>query len=160
MHTWTPLFSKIVDSSLWLEEDFVVKVFLTMLSKKDADQVVRMNAFELGRRCWPLDPKAEVKVLTAFKILSSPDTKRIEPQEFEGRRIERVDGGWLVLNGQYYEDMMRSINRKAYKAAKQKEYRLKAKKHTLPGEDAALRALERGDNHDAERIAATPRSEM
>lgn len=136
MNTWTPLFSKIVDSSIWAEPDYVVKIFLTMLALKDADQVVRYNAFALAQRAH----KTEAEVLDALSVLSEPDRKRIEPQPFDGRRIEKVDGGWLLLNGQYYEDMMRSLNRRAYKASKQKEYREKKKtvksQKPLPGESA------------------------
>lgn len=124
MNTWTPLFSKIVDSSLWVEPDHVVKVFLTMLALKDADHVVRYNAFGLAQRAH----KTEKEVLEALKILSSPDRDRIEPQPHQGRRIERVGTeGWRILNGQVYEDMMRSLNRKAYKAAKAAEYRRRKK---------------------------------
>lgn len=106
----------------------MVKVFLTMMALKDADQVVRVNAFGLGRRCWPMDADAEGKVLKALKILSEPDKKRKEKQAHDGRRIERVEGGWLILNGQEYEDLMRSLNRRNYKAAKQREYREKIRK--------------------------------
>ena len=103
-------------------------------------------------------------MLKALDILSSPDTKRIEPQPHEGRRIQKTDDGWLILNGQYYEDMMRSINRKAYKAAKQREYR--AKKELpgvgtpLAGESEACRALKDGDGERFEEIAATPASQL
>jgi hypothetical protein len=124
MNTWAPLFSKIVDSSLWCEPDFVVKVFITMLAKKDADHVVRGSAFNIAT--WAR--KTEKEALEALRILSSPDTKRLEPQPFEGRRIEKVEDGWLVLNGQGYQDLMRSINRRNYKTAKQAEYRVKKKK--------------------------------
>jgi hypothetical protein len=164
MHTWTPLFSKIVDSSLWVEPDWVVKVFLTMLAVKDADQIVRTNAFGLGRKCWPMDKNAEEKVLAALKILAAPDKRRLEPQPHEGRRIQKVEDGWLILNGQEYEDLMRTINRRAYKAAKEREYReqknrpLKQKPNTsLPFEAAALRAQERGDLDTVDRLAATPK---
>lgn len=123
MNTWTPLFSKIVDSSIWTEPDYVCKVFITMMALKDADQVVRFNAFGLAQRAH----KTEEEVLKALKVLSSPDKKRLEPQPHEGRRIQKVEGGWLILNGQAYEDLMRSINRKSYKAAKEAEYRRRRK---------------------------------
>lgn len=144
MNTWTPVFSKIVDSSLWSEEDYVCKVFVTMMALKDADQVVRFNAYAIGRKCWPLDPKAEEKVIKALKILSSPDRKRIEPQPHDGRRLQKVEDGWFILNGQKYEDLMRSINRRNYKAKKQREYRARVNGRPLPGEDTAIRALENG----------------
>src|SRR6266496_609234 len=123
MDRWTPIFSKIVDSSLWSEPDFVVKIFLTMLAKKDADQVVRANAYMIGQ--WAR--KTEAEALEALKILSSPDTRRLEPQANEGRRIERVEGGWRMLNGQYYEDMMKQVSRLAYKARKERERRERMK---------------------------------
>lgn len=119
MATWTPIFSTLVDSSVWLESDLVCKVWVTMLALKNRDQVVPFNAFQLGRKC----NKDEAEVLEALKVLSSPDTKRLEPQAFEGRRIEKVDGGWRILNGKFYEDHMRALNRRSYKAEKQAEYR-------------------------------------
>ena len=147
MNTWTPLFSKIVDSSVWTEPDNVVKVFLTMMALKDADQVVRYNAFAIGQRAH----KTEEEVLEALEVLSAPDKKRIEPQPHEGRRVEKVDGGWLLLNGQYYEDLMRSINRRAYKAGKQREYRARGK--PLAGEVATLKHEGNGDQAAADRAA-------
>lgn len=111
MNTWAPLFSRIVDSSLWLEPDYVVKVFLTMMAKKDSDMVVRGSAFNISQ--WA--KKSEQETLDALKILASPDTKRIEKQLFEGRRIERVEDGWLILNGKLYRDLMVAENERARK---------------------------------------------
>lgn len=111
MNFWTPIFSRIVDSSLWMEPDHVVKVFLTMLAKKDSDMVVRGSAFNISQ--WA--KKTEAETLEALKILSSPDTKRIEPQLYEGRRIERVEDGWLILNGKMYRDLMVKENERARK---------------------------------------------
>jgi hypothetical protein len=127
MNTWTPIFSKIVDSSIWAEPDYVCKVFITMLALKDADQVVRHNAYAIGKKCWPGDDEAEERAIKALKIMSSPDKRRIEKQPYEGRRIEKVEDGWLVLNGEVYEKLMRSINRRKYKTDKQREYREDAK---------------------------------
>lgn len=128
MTSFAPVFSKIVDSSLWSEPDYVCKVFVTLLAVKNSDHVARITAYALGKKCWPVDPDgAERRALDALKILSSPDLKRIEPQAFEGRRIERVEDGWLVLNGQQYEDMAREITRKVYQARWQRQKREKEK---------------------------------
>lgn len=135
MNSFTPVFSKIVDSSLWAEDDFVVKVFLTLIAVKDSDHVARMNAFGIGRKCWPAEPDAsEARAIEALKILMAPDTKRLEPQAYEGRRIEKIEDGYLVLNGQLYEDLMRETSRKIYKARKEREYRDAKKKRgfTVP----------------------------
>jgi len=107
-----------------MEPDFVCKAFVTMLAIKDSDHVARVNAFTLGRKCWPLEPEvAEQRAIEALKILMAPDTKRLEPQLYEGRRLEKVEDGYKILNGQYYEDMMRKLGRKVYKARKAREYR-------------------------------------
>ena len=127
MEFWSPLFSKIVESSLWSESDIVVKVFLTMLAKKDAHHMVMKNAYELAQ----LSRKSEAEVIEALKVLCSPDRRRIEPQPFDGRRIQRVEGGWLVLNGQYYHEMMRTQKRREYKRVKQAEYRRTAVERKL-----------------------------
>ncbi len=158
MNTWTPLFSKIVDSSVWMEDDYVVKLFVALMALKDADQIVRYNAYALGKKCWPGDDGAEKKALKALKILSSPDTRRIEPQPYDGRRIERVEDGWLILNGQAYEDMMRKINRRAYKAGKQAEYRARKRVGAAyaEGQTRFVAAVKEGDQEKADAIAAEP----
>lgn len=119
MTGYTPIFSKIVDSSLWCEPDNVVKIFLTMLAKKDKDNVVRGSAFNISQ--WA--KKTEQEVLEALKILASPDTRRLEPQPFDGRRIEKVEDGWMILNGATYQALMVKINRRAYKTAHEAERR-------------------------------------
>ena len=112
MDTFAPIFSKIVDSSLWDEPDHVVKVFLTMLAKKDFDHVVRGNAYNISK--W--SRKSEKEVLDALKILSSPDKKRLEPQVHEGRRIKKVPDGWLVLNGANYRKLAQDVSERVRKA--------------------------------------------
>lgn len=166
MTSYAPIFSKIVDSSLWSEEDYVCKAFVTLLAIKNSDHVARINAFALGRKCWPNDLKgSERRALDALKILSSPDTKRIEPQPFEGRRIEKVDDGWLVLNGQIYEDMVRGIHRKVSQAQW-----VRNKRNSLKGlgksdepsspafrklEAAGVKALEDGDEETFNQTTET-----
>lgn len=99
-----------------------MKVFLTMMALKDADHICRHSAYELGQK----SRKDERVVLEALKILSSPDTKRLEPQPFEGRRIKAVEEGWLILNGEKYREMVsiemkRARNRKAQAAWRSRE---------------------------------------
>lgn len=109
MRHWTPLWSPIVDSSIWDEPDFVCKVWITMLALKDSDDVCRCNAYQLARRA----RKTESEVLEALKILSSPDARRIEPQENDGRRIMAVEDGWFILNGAKYREMVQDEMKKA-----------------------------------------------
>jgi hypothetical protein len=138
MNTWCPLFSKIVDSSVWTEALHVRVVFVTMLALKDADHCCRYNAFALGRRA----NIPEKDVIDALRVLSSPDKSRLEPQPFDGRRIEKTQDGWLILNGELYHKMMQQVNRKQSRAKWMRDHRIKSK--PLPGETAYVRGVENG----------------
>lgn len=147
---WAPLWNTIVDSSLWMEDDTVVKVFLTMLALKDADHVFRGSAFSLARKAY----KTEEEVLRAWQVLSMPDKLRKEKQDFDGRRIEAVEEGWLILNGEKYREMVqkemkRSNDRKAARAYRQRQKVAKnaALKQPLPP-SAAERAYSNGADID------------
>ena len=58
----------------------------------------------------------------ALEVLSSPDPHS-RTKEFEGRRIEACDGGWIILNGELYRNKMSLDERNEYQRIKQKEYR-------------------------------------
>lgn len=109
MNTWTPLWSGIVESSVWTEPDYVRIIWITMLAMKDSDDVVRGSAFAIARKA----NKSEEEVLKALKILSSPDKKRLEPQKHEGRRIKKVEDGWFILNGHEYREKVQDEMKKA-----------------------------------------------
>jgi len=157
MNTWAPLWSGIVDSSIWAEPDFVCKVFVTMLALKDSDHVVRQTAFGLGLRCWPGEKDTEERVLKALKVLASPDRRRLEPQPHEGRRIEKVEDGWLLLNGETYRKRVSDEMRKARLRRAQTTFRQKHFNSGVPikGETMAVKALNNGDEQEFERIAET-----
>jgi hypothetical protein len=140
--SWTPLWSGLVDSSIWDEDDEVFRVFMAMLSLKDQDHVVRLSPYQLSRRI----RRSEQDVLKALVVLSSPDTKRMEPQEFEGRRIEQTEEGWKILNGEKYRylvqlEMRRSRNRRSQKAWRDRQ---KLKNSPQAGERAAVKGVEDG----------------
>lgn len=111
-----------MESSLWQDEDDATcKVFVTMMALKAPDHILRLSAYQIGKKC----NKSESEVLEALKILEAPDTKRIEPQEFDGRRIEKVPGGgWLILNGQKYQEMMQEMIRQRQQAQHMREHRM------------------------------------
>lgn len=139
-NTWAPLWSRIVDSSIWSEPDTVRIVFVTMLAKKDSDHVVRATAFNIAK--WA--NKAEEEVLKALKVLSSPDKRRVEPQPHEGRRIEKVEDGWLMLNGEEYRKMVQNEMRKARLRRAQDTYR-KKHQHDVPLKGEVKAVKEFGD---------------
>lgn len=131
MKSWTPLWSMIVDSSVWLEKDHVRIVWITMLAMKDSDDVCRVTAFQLAQRAH----KTEREVLDALRILSLPDEIREEKQEYEGRRIRQVEDGWLILNGAKYREMMqKEMERARWRRAQAAQRRKKNIRKPQPGE--------------------------
>jgi hypothetical protein len=96
---YVKLFGSILHSSVWAEDHATVRVWITMLVMADPDGVVR--AADSG-----IVHEARVTATEgtkALKILSEPDLES-KSQEFGGRRIERVDEGWLVLNYAKYRE--------------------------------------------------------
>lgn len=121
MGSFVPVFSKIVDSSIWEESDLVVKVFITMLAKQDSDHVVRGSVYNIGRWANKTEDEAE----QALEVLCSPDTKRKHQGPSEGRRIRKVgEDEWLILNGEKYQLEMRKIFERARKARWAREHRM------------------------------------
>lgn len=119
---YTKLFAEIVGSSIWAEDDQTRIVWITILAMKDRDHIVRLAISGLARLAnVPLDAAQR-----AVEKLSSPDADS-RSKEFEGRRIEAVDGGWKVLNGEKYRKRLSIDERRAYLRDKQREYRQKDK---------------------------------
>jgi hypothetical protein len=95
---YNKLFTKILDSSIWLEKHTTRIVWITLLAAKDKDGYAHFSALEnLAGRARVTLKEAE----TAVATLTSPDPNSSD-QEFEGRRIERVPGGFIILNSQKY----------------------------------------------------------
>lgn len=113
----------VVKSSLWREPDSVMKVFLTMLALADQDDIYRGTAFSLAQD----SVKTELEVLDALKVLAAPDAIRIEKQPFEGRRIQGVKDGWLILNRKKYRELLSLEMKRARDAKAQARARLKKK---------------------------------
>lgn len=94
---FTKLDSGIVDSSIWSEDDDVLRVWICLLAKSDSVGYARISKKALSQLCRiPVTRCDEIMTL-----LSSPDEDSRTP-DHEGRRVERVDGGWLILNYESY----------------------------------------------------------
>lgn len=98
---YNKLFSTILDSSIWLEDCFTRIVWITLLASMDEDGFCKFGSVRnLAIRAGVPLPET-VKAVT---ILESPD-EFSQGQENEGRRIERISGGWIVLNAGKYREM-------------------------------------------------------
>jgi hypothetical protein len=102
------LFTKILDSSIWLEPCTTRIVWVTLLVAMDEDGYAHFSAIE------NLAARARVSVRDTKKAIEcflSPDPNSSNPEN-DGRRIERVPGGYLILNAkQHRETLNREIQR-------------------------------------------------
>jgi hypothetical protein len=99
---YNKLFNSILDSSIWLEDSDTVRVWITILASMNEDGFCKFGSVK------NLAIRANVPLqstIHAVGILESPD--EVSPgQDFDGRRIEKVVGGWMVLNSKKYRDMV------------------------------------------------------
>lgn len=105
---YNKLFAKIVDSTIWLQPTPTRIVWVTFLAVMDEDGFVALASIpNVARRAAvTLDEAA-----TAIASLEAPDPDSSDPAH-DGRRIERVPGGWMVLNAEKYSQIVtRAISR-------------------------------------------------
>lgn len=123
MAGYTKLFSEIVTSTIWQEDDKTRIIWITMLALSNKYGEVSASVPGLAHT-------AHVKLSEcekALKKLESPD-RYSRSQEYDGRRIGRIDGGFKILNYGKYRERMRSEDRKEYLRIKQAELRARRKK--------------------------------
>jgi hypothetical protein len=119
---WTPLFSTIIDSSVWRESKETRLVWITLLAKKNKEGFVRASMWALARDAGVTEDECR----DAIKVLEAPDPDS-HCKDNEGRRIAAVDGGWMVLNHLLYRDMVSKAKQREQQAAWQKNYRERQK---------------------------------
>jgi hypothetical protein len=100
MSGYVKIFETILDSSIWSESISTRVVWITMLAMADAEGFVCASVSGLARRANVTREQCE-EALAAF-LAPDPDSKSTE---FDGRRIEVVDGGWVILNHGKYREM-------------------------------------------------------
>lgn len=99
---YNKIFTKILDSSIWLETDATRLVWLTLIAAMDEDGFAQFASVP------NLAHRARVEISAAedaVKVLESPDINSGDP-DHNGRRIERVPGGWIILNAGKYRDIV------------------------------------------------------
>ncbi len=120
---YNKLFTKILDSSIWLESTTTRIVWLTMIAMMDEAGFVQLAAVgNVAARARVSLSAAE----TAIKTLEAPDAASSD-QDHEGRRLERVPGGWLVLNAQKYRAMVTRVVIQAQTRERVRRHREKRK---------------------------------
>lgn len=118
MSGFTKLWTEITDSSIWNEDDKTRIVWITMLARMGGDSMVRASVGGLAHLARVSREDCE-KALTK---LESPDPDS-RSSHMEGRRIERVEGGFFIINGQKYRDRRGDEERREYMRQYMQKYR-------------------------------------
>jgi len=123
------LYNSLILSSLWSEHSDTRVLWITMLAAADRDGYIFGSPAGLAALArLPVET-----VLKALAVFTEPDplsTDLLRNPQNEGRRIEVVDGGWRLLNYEWYRGLERAEDRKAqYRESKR---RLRAGKVDSP----------------------------
>jgi len=151
MAGYTKLFSSIIGSTIWREDNDTRLVWITMLAMADKNGIVEASVPGLA-------DFARVSVdgtRSALAKLSGPDPDS-RSVEYEGRRIEAIDGGWRLLNHAKYRAKLSDIERREYKRQKQAEYRsVDNRGHSLLNVDTVDTSKSRVQKQKAEAKPST-----
>ena len=118
MNGFTKLFASLVTSTIWREDDKTRIVWVTMLALSDRNG-------EVGASVPGLAAMANVGVeecRASLEKLLAPDLDS-RTEAHEGRRIEKIEGGWVLLNHEKYRELGRGVDRTEYLRIKQRESR-------------------------------------
>ena len=106
MTMYNKIFTKILDSSVWLEPTSTRIVWITLIAAMDENGFCQFAAIgNVASRARVSENEARA----ALQALEGPDVESSD-QDNEGRRIERVPGGWMVLNAPKYRAMVTRVN--------------------------------------------------
>lgn len=99
MGMYNRLFTKILDSSIWLEPLHVRVVWITFLAAMDEDGFCSFACpGNVARRAGVSPEEAD----EALRVLMAPDQNSSDDSN-DGRRLEKVPGGYVVLNALKYK---------------------------------------------------------
>lgn len=146
MNGFTLLWSRILDSSIWMESKETRIVWITLLAMKDKDGLVKAAKIALAHRARVSVEECDA----ALAILMAPDPQSMTPAN-EGRRIEEVAGGWQILNHDLYRFSTEAKREfwKEQKAEQRKKKRTKPPAAAqLPGEAEYLEAERNGASQE------------
>jgi hypothetical protein len=117
---YTKLFNSILASTIWRSDDKTRIVWITLLAMADRHGVAEGSVPGLA-------DFARVSVedcRRALNVLQAPDEDS-RSDDHEGRRILKIDGGWLILNHAKYRAKASEDERRDYLRRKQAESRAK-----------------------------------
>lgn len=136
MNGYTKLFSSIITSTIWQEDLATKVVWITLLAMSDRDGFVEGTIPGLAHLAGVTPDQAE----HALEIFQRPDKYSRTP-DHEGRRVEAIDGGWLILNRTKYRDLIPEEHRRERDRDRQRRHRQKT-------QDGGLSRVTECDSHE------------
>jgi len=97
---FTKLFSSITESTIWCERDPIRLTWITMMAMADRKGRVYGSLPGLAHRA-RVSMNDAAEAIEKFQL---PD-QYSRTKEFDGKRIEIIDGGWRLLNYSKYREM-------------------------------------------------------
>jgi hypothetical protein len=144
---YTKLFSNIVASTIWREDDKTRLVWITLLALSDRDGYVAASLPGLADLAHVSIEDCEM----AIGKLQQPDKYSRSP-EHDGRRIEAVEGGWLILNRAKYRDLVPAEHRREVDRLRQQRHR---KKQNVGETTVTMSRVKDRDSHVTSRKTET-----
>jgi hypothetical protein len=127
--SYTKLFSSIVTSTIWTEDDKTRIVWITMLAIANKHGEVQASIPGLARVSGVSVEAAEA----AINRFLAPDQYSRTPDD-EGRRIEKIEGGWQLLNHAKYRAMASKDEAIQSNAERQRRHRQKKARNAVIGQ--------------------------
>ncbi len=136
METYVKLFGSILHSTVWQESKEIKLTWITLLAMSDKNGEIQASIPGVAYAAGVTVSEAEA----AIKKFMLPDPYS-RSTEFEGRRLEKIGGGWSLLNHQKYRDMTSDEQQRINNAERQRRFRerQKEKEKTLRDSDVTLR---------------------
>lgn len=97
---YTKLFSSILSSSIWCEDAATKVVWVTLLAMADQHGEVQASMPGLARFAGVSLEEAD----RAMEVFMAPD-EHSRTEDHEGRRVERIQGGYRLLNHAHYRHL-------------------------------------------------------
>jgi hypothetical protein len=127
MAGFTKIFNSILTSTVWGESQATRLVWIALLVSADADGVVEGSVPGFAR----VANVTVEEMRTALAVLQEPDPDSRTP-DFEGRRVEVIEGGWLILNFKKYREQAQA--QEGSRAPYYREYRKRKREEEFRGQ--------------------------
>ncbi len=136
MSNYVKLFGSILDSTVWSTPPGTRLTWITMLAMADQHGCVWASIPGLAKRAG-VDRSECEEALTSF-MQPDPDSRT---KDYDGRRIEPVDGGWLLLNHDKFRGIASLEDRREKAAERQRRFKERVSKQKLVQEVTLGNAL-------------------